>query len=188
MSNKIYTLTVITAFSVATAAGCASDDETIDPIDDETPEEPQQVTDCVEDDFQTSPFGGPGFDPDTGLIGERQATYVASTTHVLLIPEKTNDFFGLAGAVVADLPNHEGFIGYALGSSDKCGTARTLTLWSSEEAMYSFATDDVHMDAVSRSQEVSASGVVTHWEISGESVPPTWDEAFAEAAATEVLY
>src|SRR5262249_1163165 len=40
---------------------------------------------CEETDFEDDfPLGGPGFDPENGIIGEPQETYLVATTHLFL--------------------------------------------------------------------------------------------------------
>lgn len=144
---------------------------------------------CVEDDFMPLPFGGPGYDPQSGsLIGATQDSYLASSTVLLVNPDKQQRFQELVGGVLATLNTQPGLVGFALGLSPACGTARTLTVWQSEQAMFDFVTSEAHLTAMSEASVVGLNGAVTSWTVTADNVPPSWEEASARVAAAETLY
>ncbi len=167
---------MISALPIITLTACGSDDGSEDgPLTlNETLDE------CIEDDFGAAPFAGPGFSPDTGLIGTAQDSYVASTTFIIVNSEDQDRFLQLAGAVIETMGDMPGLVGYSLGASEKCGTSRTLTVWESEQAMFDFVVSDAHAAAMSQAESISEIGVVTHWDVSSDNVPPPWDEAKTE--------
>ncbi|WP_437730402.1 antibiotic biosynthesis monooxygenase [Sorangium sp. So ce1335] len=145
---------------------------------------------CADDDMQNlAPFGGPGFQDGT-LTGAAQDTYVASSTLLWVKADEASQrrFIELATAIVAQLPAQEGLIGFVLGTSAKCGYARTITVWKDEEAMGKFVMSDAHLAAMAATSEISVQGAVTHWAVGAGDVPPSWDAAREKIAAAETSY
>lgn len=143
---------------------------------------------CVEDDFQASPLAGAGYNPEQGLVGPQQDTYIASTTFIILDPDQTARFNELAGAIAADLQTREGLIAVSLGGSQKCGIARTMAVWASEEAMGAFVIGEAHAAAMAETSVVGLNGAVTHWEVAADEIPMSWDLARSKIAETDALY
>ena len=144
---------------------------------------------CVEDDLDAQPFFGPGFDAEQGVVlGTAQDSYVASTTWVFIKPDQQERFFQVAGAVIESASQLDGLVGMSLAGSDKCGSARTLTVWRSEQAMMDFVVSDAHAAAMAQGPDLVLNGVVTHWNVGSDNVPPSWDEAQAEADLAAPVY
>jgi hypothetical protein len=144
---------------------------------------------CVEDDLGPVAFAGPGYDPDKGGLQEPlQDKYVASTTVLVLRPEKQQELDELVGAMIPVLTANPGLVGFSTALSPKCGTARTLTVWRDQTAMMNFVASDEHVAGMSRATELSATGTVTSWEVTRAEVPLTWDTAIARAAAATPSY
>lgn len=126
----------------------------------------------LEADFQLFvPFGGPGVDPATGkLRPSAGAPYLISSTYIRLRPEPAaQQAFGeLMGPIAGALQQQPGLAAVLLGTSMSCGTARTLTVWASEEEMYAFVGGAPHAAAMARVAEVSRGGsLATHWVATG---------------------
>lgn len=143
---------------------------------------------ALEDDYAPiAPLAGPGVDPATGKLrapapGTR---YVVSSTYLALRAEgPAQQAFGeLMGPIADTLRAQEGLVASELGSSASCGTARTLTIWASEEAMYGFVASPAHMAAVARVGEISRGGsVVTHWT-ADTAEGAAWGEVERQLAA-----
>ena len=145
---------------------------------------------CEESDFEDDiPLGGPGFDPETGILGTPQATYLVATTQIYVRPEKVAAFFTAAGDVLETLGASEGMLAFGIGSSEACGDSRTLSIWSSEEAMLSFVASDAHASAMMRATELGFTGRTTHWEATAEELMELdWDVARAKVADVEPFY
>jgi heme-degrading monooxygenase HmoA len=130
---------------------------------------------------------GPGVDPDTGELVDDGSTYVVSSTYLALMPDPAaQQAFGESmGPIIPALLGNPGMIATSLGLSMQCSTARTLTVWASEEAMMAFVTSDAHATAIARVAEISrGDSLVTHW--TGAAIPEiTWDEALARVLADE---
>ena len=81
----------------------------------------------LEPDFRAGPLQGPGVVDGALAAGE----YVLSTTYLELRqePESQRKFGELMGPIMADLMKREGVVAIALGTSEQCGSARTLSIW-----------------------------------------------------------
>ncbi len=145
---------------------------------------------CEETDFEDDiPLGGPGFDPETGITGEPQDTYLVSTTQIYVRPDKVGEFFSVAGAVLETLNVSEGMLAYGIGSSQACGVSRTLSIWSSEEEMLGFVTSDAHAAAMLQATELGFTGRTAHWEATADELMELdWDVARAKAEEAEAFY
>lgn len=172
--------TMFTIFALsATLAACADDGGSQDQND---------LQSCVEDDFQAQPLAGRGYDPEQGLVGPLQDSYIASTTLILLNPDEGARFQELIGPLTADLQAREGLIALSLGGSQKCGTARTLAVWTSEQAMSDFVLGDAHVAAMAEFSVVGLNGAVTHWEVAADEIPMSWDQARSKIAEVGAIY
>jgi hypothetical protein len=134
----------------------------------------------LEADFMGSPLAGPGV--TNGVLAPGR--YVFSSTYLRLRPEPAAQMrFGqFMGPISADLRTRAGLVAYSAGTSASCGTARTLTVWRDEMAMYDFVSSPAHGAAVMGVAEVSRGGsVVTHW--SGAATEATWAAGARQVAA-----
>jgi quinol monooxygenase YgiN len=134
---------------------------------------------CEETDFEDDfPLSGPGFDPETGIVGEPQETYLVATTQIYARPEKAAEFMQAAGAVLQTLGQSEGMLAWGIGSSETCGDSRTISIWASEEAMLGFVASDAHAAAMIQSPDLAFTGRTTHWEATAEELMELdWDVA-----------
>jgi hypothetical protein len=132
----------------------------------------------LEADFTAGPLMGPGV-VDGALVA---AEYMLSTTYLELRqePDAQRRFGALMGPIMADLMKREGLVAVALGTSQECGTARTLSIWRDDVAMMSFVVGDAHRAAMGAVREVSRGGsLVTHWL--GDQGDATWATAAQRA-------
>jgi heme-degrading monooxygenase HmoA len=124
-------------------------------------------------------LAGPAVDPATGRL--KPGNYVISSTY-LRMPrsEAAQARFGeLVGPIAGALMTQQGLVAFAFSQSEACATARTLTVWESEEAMYEFVSSPAHRAAASAGREVSRGGsAVTHW--SGTEADAVWAKGAAE--------
>ena len=136
--------------------------------------------DCEGEDFQPSPFGGPGIDPETGaIVGAPADSYVLHTTQAVMDPDSANDFIAITGPVIDQMMRADGLIGFSLASDSNCGFARTLGVWESEGKMYDFVYSGAHAEAIAVARDVTATGRFTHFDIDPSEVDQAWDLAFA---------
>jgi hypothetical protein len=133
------------------------------------------------------PLAGPGVDPATGGLKPPPSgsPYMASTTYLELNQAKEAQarFGELMGPVQESLATQAGLVALQFGSSKACGTARTLSIWASQEGMYDFVLGQAHADAMNSIGEVSRGGsIAAHWEASSPDAM-TWEEAARQLGA-----
>ena len=163
------------------AIACGGDDEDGAPVDG-APAATCERGVLEPDREPQGPLAGPGVDPDTGALRAPPAAgYHVSTTYLQIKPDSQQLFGELVAPIVQQLGAQPGLLAVQLTTAAGCGTARTLTIWESEEAMFGFVLGDVHQDAVGRIDEVSR----------GASAFATWtattlDDTTWEAAASRL--
>ena len=142
---------------------------------------------CKETMFGGSPLAGPLYDAAKGGIqGELQGEYVLHTTQIYVKPEMGQKFSELAQKIGEEAVGIDGLIGYAVGGDQGCGVARTMGIWTSEEAMYKLVSSPAHLEAMGLTTELSYTGRVTHWKVSAEEANAyTWDVARARVETVE---
>jgi len=136
----------------------------------------------LEPDLMTAPLAGPAVRDGALLPG----AYVVSSTYLQLKTDAASRqlFEELVGPVLADLENRPGLMALSLGSSDACGTLRTLGAWQDDAAMIGFVTSPAHLTAMSRVTDLSRGGsVVTHWL--GDEAAADWRSAARQLAADD---
>lgn len=137
------------------AAACGGDD------DDDAAVDAAPAATCdrgvLEPDNQPQgPLAGPGVDPESGeLRAPPEGGYYMSTTYLQIKPEAQQLFGELVMPIGQQLATQPGLVAVQLTSAAECGTARTLGVWESEEAMFDFSLGDAHQAAVGRIDEVS---------------------------------
>jgi heme-degrading monooxygenase HmoA len=119
-------------------------------------------------------------DGDAGAVAVAPAGgFVVSSTYLRLRPGDAGAarFSELMVPIQGVLMTQPGLLGLELALSEACGTARTLSVWESIDAMYEFSTGEAHMQAVRNVSDVSRGGsLVAHWD--GTTIEDaTWEEA-----------
>ncbi len=142
---------------------------------------------CEESEFMAYPLAGPLFDAEKGGIqGPLQAGYVLHTTQIYIKPGSEQTFGELAAQVSAEASKTEGLIGFTAGVDNGCGVARTMGIWSSEEAMYKLVGSAVHAKAMGMTADLSYTGRVTHWSATAEEANAfSWAVARAKIETVE---
>lgn len=131
------------------------------------------------DGFKAGPMSGPAVDPATGELANLPSTFVVSTTYLTLKQDQaTKDlFFKALGPVQAQMKGATGLLAVQLQMSNECATARTLSVWKDEGAMFEFATGSAHQDAANQIDTISrGQSVVLHWDGTTAS-DATWETA-----------
>lgn len=149
-----------------------------DPMNDTTPMETTDTTPvdprdefCVATEVEEDSFvvagvgamdGPPSFPPSL------PPGAVVSSTYLRLkdTEEAQQRFDELNGPITAELTAPaEGLMGLSIRISLECNTARTITVWESEEALMKFVLGDAHINAVRATGELSRGGTITDvWE------------------------
>jgi heme-degrading monooxygenase HmoA len=173
---------------LATLTGCSENS------DSETPQgpEPGAVGDgcprgTLETDIVYLPRTGPSIDATGTLMPPPAEGYVVSTTFLRLRAgdEAGSRFNELFAPIATQLQTQPGLEALQLATSARCGTARTLSVWASAEAMYDFVVSDAHYAAVKAVSEVSRGGsVVVHWT-APTAEQASWDEATKRLTAAK---
>jgi len=161
--------------------------------DDDPPEEElsgtnaAQLLACSSGELQVDvPLAGAGLDPEAGLTGDRHETYVVSTTQLVVKPDAMSDFGDRVADIFTDIATREGLVAYGFASDEGCNHQRTLTVWSSEEAMFDFMVGEEHTKAMNATLAISDAGRVTHWTATAEEVEAlTWDQAVSRMAEVD---
>jgi quinol monooxygenase YgiN len=138
-------------------------------------EDPMCTRAALEPDFRGSPLAGPGVDAAGRLAPGR---YVLSTTQIRLRPTAAagQRFGALMEVLTPALAAQAGLVAYSLGTSTRCNTGRTLSVWRDEAAMFAFVAGAPHQAAVNAVTEVSRGGsTVTHWN--DDASGATWTTA-----------
>ncbi|WP_164018605.1 antibiotic biosynthesis monooxygenase family protein [Pyxidicoccus trucidator] len=143
------------------------------------------LADCarerLEEDLQMLPLAGAAVRADGTL---EPGSYIVSSTYLKLRPEPEAlaRFQALMGPISESLQAQQGLVALQVASSERCGTARTLSVWRDEAAMYSFVSGSAHQAAVSSVREVSRGGsIVTHWTDNERGV--SWTKAARQLGA-----
>ncbi len=153
---------------------------TDEPSEDEVIE---RLAGCPETDFGASPFAGPAFDPDTGVLLEPLPTpHVVATTVGWPVPDAPGleEFGTRIEEITMNIFTRDGFLGVSLGGSDVCGSARTLSIWRDEAALMEFVYTPPHGDSFGLVRPDLIQGWETmHWVETESSAPPSWVAAKA---------
>ncbi|MCA9527256.1 MAG: DUF3291 domain-containing protein [Myxococcales bacterium] len=139
---------------------------------------------CEAEAFEPPALEGPGMGaPPEGAV-------VASATVLYLRPGAAAkaQFLEVLGPVAATLATSDGLLAQALTYDDRCGVARTFTVWRDAAAMYGFVASPAHVAAMAQQGEFGRpESTVVHWEVDADAFPPTWDEALDVVRAAPSL-
>ena len=108
-------------------------------------------------------FAGVGAADGPPAWGELPPDAIVAMTYLRLkdTPEAGQRFQEVSGPVSAALQSSPGLMGISIRQSASCNTARTMTVWASEEAMMGFVTGEAHLAAMQATSEVSRGGSIT---------------------------
>jgi len=145
---------------------------------------------CVDDDLMVSgEFSGPGWDSATkSLVGTPKPSYVVATTLIFLKPDADDTFYKVSGKAIGAASAAPGFVGMMVGTSAKCHSARTLTVWESADAMLDFVMTPEHSACIDEADEVSTTATLTDWTAKPADLPPTFEEARTHLDGVSPLY
>lgn len=132
-------------------------------------------------------WAGPGADENGELIDDGKSDYVVSVTYLALSLDADLEFFGqLNAGNAAALYSNPGMVASQLGGSAQCGSARTFTVWESEEAMMEFVSSDAHLQSVSAFPSLSRGGsTLSVWPDRATVSEITWDVALERLSTAE---
>lgn len=189
MNMKISTLSIPLAVTLVLFAMSCADEPTPNaddaPVDDEST---ATLAACNEADFEAAPFQGPYFDEAGQLMMPLPESYVVATTAgwVKSGEQYTSKFDDHMGPVIEDVSQRDGMIGLTMGMSEQCGSARTLSVWRDEAALYEFVFGDAHGAAMGIVGDSMRGWETTHWTESSTDAP-TWQSAKAKLDDVRVV-
>ncbi len=130
---------------------------------------------------------GPGADESGELIDDGQTEYVVSVTYLALSTDADLAFFSeLNVANSIALQSNPGMVALQLGGSAQCGSARTFTVWESEEAMMEFVTSEAHMQSVGAFPSFSRGGsTLSVWPETVRASEIDWETALQYLGESE---
>jgi heme-degrading monooxygenase HmoA len=171
--------------SLLLAAACGGDDDD-DAAIDAAPTDTCTRGVLEPDNEPVGPLAGPAVDPETGELRDPpEAGYHVSTTYLQIRPDAQQLFGELVTPISQQLGSQPGLLAVQLTSSAECGTARTLTIWEDEGAMFGFVLSDAHEAAIRRIDDVSrGASAVTSWTASSLD-QTTWEAAADHLADVE---
>ena len=128
-----------------------------------------------------TPFRGPGYDPEKGiLLDGAETVYVGLTLAVLRNDRKLRSaFWSNVEKVEASFNRRKGFIGYSKRTQVLGNRAWTKTVWIDEASLEAFVHSDVHQTAIRESMKALESASFARIEIKTEEIPIGWDRAIA---------
>ncbi len=129
------------------------------------PVEGRNESTCVanvleEDSMVVVGVGAPDGPPEWGVL---PPTAIAASTYLRLqdTPVAGARFQELNRDIAQALMTSPGLMGVSIRASAACNTARTLTVWASEEAMMGFVMSPAHITAMGATPEISRGGSIT---------------------------
>ncbi|WAS99333.1 hypothetical protein [Nannocystis punicea] len=146
--------------------------------DDPPQDEPTiaELAACDESDLDPTPFMGPAFDDSGDLIAPLPQPHVVATTVGWHTPENTDALSAETQPPMMDLFTHDGFLGARFATSERCGSARTISLWRDDAARMKFVFGTVHSKAIKNGLKFTQGWETTNWSETASDQPPTWDD------------
>jgi heme-degrading monooxygenase HmoA len=144
-----------------------------------------------------SPLEGPGMEIGGELLVEPQddAQWIAASTHLYVSGGEGMKLFSENMEAMQETldAKPEGLIAYSLGQELIGREYKTLTVWESEEAMYSFVMSPAHLQAMADGGDIANPDKVStsySWEISPEELPLDWKQVneIMEESGVQAIY
>lgn len=123
-------------------------------------------------------FRGPGFDPTTGKVtADVPETVVFAVTSGAIGAGRSGDFYRELNAVMQDLTQRDGLVGYALRK--RSDSIWTMSAWVDDASLDAFLAADPHRRAV-REGGISRSSLrYARVPLPSASLPLRWEAAIA---------
>jgi hypothetical protein len=144
--------------------------------------------DCVatqlEADLGASPLAGAIVNPETGEVTmpEDGSEVLVAMTYLRLQGTEASSarFDEVMGGILGSLGQSEGLLASSLAVSERCGTARTMTVWRDQASMMAFVISDAHSAAMSVVSEISRGGSITQHFQTSSAADIDWAAAAAK--------
>lgn len=134
--------------------------------------------DCSDTQTQPSPFLGSLASKTGTLEGTPPKGYaVVATQMKVRLDSKTAlaSFQAVMGPIQQALGTQEGLLGASLYFSQKCGNAKTITVWKDADSMMKFVASDAHSNAMAKTKEIASHFRTTQWKGETTAWPVTWE-------------
>jgi heme-degrading monooxygenase HmoA len=154
-------LVVVAAWAWLFGAACVGEEPAEHEPQEQTRDESLCVAETLEEDSVA--VAGVGAQDGPPAWGELPPDAVVAMTYLRLqdTPEAAARFEQVSGPVNEALMASPGLMGVSIRISASCNTARTMTVWASEEAMMGFVMGEAHVAAIQSTPEVSRGGSIT---------------------------
>ncbi len=130
-----------------------------------------------------SPFEGPGYDPERGLLTDAPGPFLAVVTEATVAEGQRGPFGDRAEDIEAELIRAPGLVGASL-RGELLGDARwTLSVWEDGAALGRFVGGEAHARAIQDADALTDEVRTARWELGRAEVPPDWDEALERLEA-----
>ncbi|MDJ0951410.1 MAG: hypothetical protein QNJ94_21065 [Alphaproteobacteria bacterium] len=127
----------------------------------------------------STPFRGPGYDPNKGVTLEGEGKVVVSLTEAVLRAdgERRPVFWANVGRVEASLEGREGLVGYAMRRQLFGNQAWTMTVWADEASLIAFVESAAHQTAIREAGGALEAARFARVAIDREDIPISWERA-----------
>lgn len=139
-----------------------------------------ELTSCTEDDLPPMAFVGPLAGKDGALVKSHKGDFIAVTTHMkvrMQSQEGMGAFQQVMKALQQAMPKAQGLLASSFSFSQKCGYARTLTIWKDYDSMMTFVVAKEHADAMIKAPKIASHFRTMHWSGGQKEWPVNWDDA-----------
>ncbi|WP_437621822.1 hypothetical protein [Sorangium sp. So ce1151] len=151
-----------------------------DPSEGEPPKRSvEELASCDESDFLNDmPWSGTAIDPETGeLKGPLPAGYMIATTVGWPMPEHRQEMIQETIESIGVAFTYPGILAASFGNSVRCGSGRSISIWSDSASMVGWASSKDHRDYVPLVVTHTYGWETTHWAGTELERLPTFDEA-----------
>lgn len=138
----------------------------------------KDLADCIASD-QTDffPWTGPWFDSTGAQVKPLPSSYVVAITIGWAKKDFMPELGNMTRHTVAAVERSEGLVGYRFSSSQRCGSASALSVWTDEESLRKFVFGMDHIGAMELGHMALYGFESTHWKQQGSEPLPSFIEA-----------
>jgi hypothetical protein len=135
-----------------------------------------------------SPFEGPGYDPDEGLLTDAPGPFIAVITEATIAEAGADRFDAHVERIERDLQRAPGLVGSSLRGEVFGDTAWTLSVWEDGAALGRFVGGEAHARAMADADRATDRVRTASWSLAPAAVPPSWEDALERLDAEGRAY
>lgn len=175
----------ITALALLSLSACGDDAGADKPGAADAGQPDERPADCVSRTMESdlmfvTPLVGAGVDPATSSVRppEPGTSYMVGVTYLQLLPgqESGQKMTELTQPIQAQLATQPGLLAAQIALSERCRTARTLTVWRDEQALVEFVASPAHLEAMRQRNKVMSASASNSFE-AAQADQLTWGHA-----------